>query len=56
MARTAVWAVLGHQNIWLDRHKWPVEPRPLEPYISLIEKFRGGDRQPLEEFILNALE
>ena len=56
VARTAVWAVLGHQNIWLDRHKWPVEPRPLEPYISLIEKFRGGDRRPLEEFILNALE
>ncbi|MHB8383953.1 MAG: Fic family protein [Candidatus Binataceae bacterium] len=51
MARLAVWAILGRYGRWPER--WPVEPRPpTEPYILLIQQYRSGNRQPLEEFMI----
>lgn len=55
MARFAVWALLGRYGFWPNPNRWPIEPRPAEPYISLIIDFRNGNQAPLEHFMLDML-
>jgi hypothetical protein len=49
-ARLVVIAVLASQGLQVNG--WPVEPRPAEPYIDLIKKYRKGDREPLERRLI----
>lgn len=52
--RFIVWSLLGRFGHW--PRSWPVEPRPADPpYTDLIEKYRNGDKLPLETFILATL-
>lgn len=54
MARLLVWAITGRYGYWPTGLS--VEPRPQDPnYISLIERYRNGDWQPLEEYVLKQL-
>jgi hypothetical protein len=55
MARFASWAIVGRYGFWPNPNRWPVEPRPCEPYVELIKQFRDGNRAPLEHFMLNML-
>lgn len=53
-ARFCVWAILGRYGYWPRR--WPVEPRPPDPpYSDLIKRYRDGDREPLEAFVLKCI-
>ena len=49
-ARFLVWAILGRYGYWPKR--WPLHPRPNEPYIDLIRRYRNGDMEPLEKFMV----
>lgn len=54
IGRFCIWVILGRYDIWPER--WPIEPRPADPpYTDLIIKYRNGDREPLEKFILQCL-
>jgi len=53
-ARFVVWAILGRYGYWPQN--WPIEPRPADPpYTLLIQQYRGGNRDPLEQFVVQAL-
>ncbi len=53
-ARFCVWAILGQYGYWPRR--WPVEPRPPDPpYSEVIKRYRDGDREPLETFVLKCI-
>jgi len=49
-ARFLVWSILGRYGYWPKR--WPLHPRPVEPYLDLIKRYRNGDREPLEMFMI----
>ncbi len=51
--RLLVWGILGRYGYWPRR--WPVDPRPPEPYTQLIISYREGDRSPLESYILQQI-
>jgi len=54
IGRFIIWYVLGRYRYWPV--KWPIEPRPPDPpYSDLIAKYRDGDREPLESFVLNCI-
>ena len=54
MARLVVWAITGRYGYWPVGLS--VDPRPRDPsYISLIDRYRNGDPQPLEEYVLKQL-
>jgi len=55
MARFASWAIVGRFGFWPNPNRWPVEPRPCEPYVELIKEFRNGNHAPLEHFMLDML-
>lgn len=55
MARFAVWALLGRYGYWPNPNRWPIEPRPAEPYTLYIIEFRNGNKAPLEYFMLDML-
>jgi hypothetical protein len=49
--RFIVWAILGRYGYWPRR--WPVEPRPPDPpYSDLVKRYRDGDKEPLEQYVL----
>ncbi len=52
--RLIVWSILARYGHWPQR--WPIDPRPPDPpYSDLIVRYRNGDIQPLEKFILQSL-
>jgi fido (protein-threonine AMPylation protein) len=52
-ARFCIWAVLGRYGYWPIR--WSIEPRPSDPpYSECIVRYRSGDREPLERFVLGS--
>lgn len=54
MGRLVVWSILGRYGYW--PHRWTVEPRPPDPpYSELIRRYRSGDREPLERYIVQML-
>jgi hypothetical protein len=54
MGRLTVWAVLGRYGFWPEN--WPVEPRPPDPpYTDLIRRYRDGDTEPLERYVLESI-
>lgn len=49
--RFMVWSILGRYGYWPK--KWPLHPRPPDPpYTTLIERYRNGDWEPLEIFMM----
>lgn len=52
-ARVIMWAILGRFGYWL-RH-WPIDPRPADPYVRLIELYRAGRPDHLEKHILSCI-
>jgi fido (protein-threonine AMPylation protein) len=53
-ARFILWAILGRYGYWPKR--FPIETRPSEPdYIESLVKYRNGETQPLEEYILRCI-
>ncbi len=54
IARYIIWAILGRYGIWPK--KWPMNDRPPDPpYSDLISKYRDGDKDPFEEFVLKCV-
>jgi hypothetical protein len=54
MGRLVVWSILGRYGHWPNR--WTIEPRPPDPpYSELIVRYRNGDREPLERYIVQML-
>ena len=52
--RFLIWAILGRYGYWPSQ--WPIEPRPPDPpYSDLIQRYRDGDLEPLEMFVLSCL-
>jgi len=56
--RLIVWCILGRYGYWPQQ--WPVDPRPdppppNPPYIELIARYRNGDREPLESYMVQIL-
>jgi len=51
--RLIVWSILARYGYWPRR--WPVDPRPAPPYADLIMRSRSGDREPLEQYVLQTL-
>lgn len=49
-ARFLVWCILGRYGYWPKQ--WPLHPRPNPPYIELIERYRNGDWEALETFMI----
>jgi len=49
-ARFLVWSILGRYGYWPKR--WPLHPRPEEPYVDLINRYRDGDPEPLEAYMI----
>jgi hypothetical protein len=49
-ARFLVWSILGRYGYWPRR--WPLHPRPEEPYVDLIERYRNGEREALETYMI----
>lgn len=53
-ARFLVWCLLGRYGHWPRR--WPIEPRPPDPpYTECIVRYRNGEKEPLEKFLLSTL-
>jgi hypothetical protein len=53
-ARFLVWSVLGRYGYWPKN--WPLHPRPPNPpYLELIVRYRNGEVEPLERYILNSI-
>ena len=53
-ARFCVWTILGRYGYWPNR--WPIDPRPPDPpYSELIVRYRNGEREPLERFIMGSI-
>lgn len=53
-ARFITWAILGCCGFWPTT--WTIEPRPPNPpYIDLIEQYRNGNVEPLEQYVLSRL-
>jgi fido (protein-threonine AMPylation protein) len=53
-ARFILWAILGRYEYWPK--SFPIEPRPSDPgYIDCLVRYRDGDTQPLEEYILRCI-
>lgn len=51
VARLILWAILGRHGYWPIG--WRVEPRPDDPpYSSFIERYRSGQRAPLQQWVL----
>jgi len=51
-ARFMVWSILGRYGYWPKN--WPLHPRPNEPqYSELIVRYRNGDIEPLERYMIN---
>lgn len=54
MGRFLVWMILGRYGYW-PRH-WPVDPRPPDPpYTEMITRYRNGENEPLERYVLQQL-
>ncbi len=51
MGRWLVWLILAQFGYWPK--KWPLDNSP--PYGALISKYRDGDHEPLERFVLQAI-
>ncbi len=52
--RLIVWSILGRYGHFPKR--WPVDPRPPDPpYSELIKRYRDGQVEPLEIYILQTL-
>jgi len=47
-ARFLVWAILWRYGYWTRR--WPLDGSP--PYHALLSRYRDGDVEPLEKFLL----
>jgi fido (protein-threonine AMPylation protein) len=53
-ARFIVWAILGRYGYWPAR--FPIDPRPQgNSYYDCIVKYRNGDTQPLERYLLECI-
>lgn len=52
-ARFVLWAILTRYGFVPAR--WPIHPRPSEPYGSLISQYRSGDTVPLQAFVIGAI-
>ena len=53
-ARLCLIAILGRYDYWVK--DWSIEPRPPDPpYTDLIVKYRNGNKEPLERFILGSI-
>ncbi len=49
--RFIVWMILGRYGYW--PRGWPIEPKPADPpYSDLIKRYRDGDKEPLERYVL----
>jgi fido (protein-threonine AMPylation protein) len=54
MGRLIIWSIMGRYGHW--PRGFPVEPRPQDPpYQELIIRYRSGDTEPLEKYILQML-
>ena len=53
MARLLIWMILGQYGYWPKR--WPIEPRPPAPYTDLIIRYRNGDVEPLEKYVISCI-
>ena len=54
-ARFLIWAILGRYGYWPN--KWSLDHRPPDPpYTELIVRYRKGDKQPLERFVLHCID
>jgi hypothetical protein len=54
ISRLIIWCVLARYGYWPVR--FPIEPRPTHPrYCDLIQKHRNGDREALEQFVLQCI-
>jgi len=54
MGRFIIWSILGRYQYWPRR--WPVNDRPPDPpYSDLIKKYRDGESDPLEQFVLKCV-
>ncbi|MBD2665611.1 hypothetical protein B6N60_03525 [Richelia sinica FACHB-800] len=53
-ARFILWSILGRYGYWPVH--FPIEPRPPHPwYVDCINKYRNGNKQPLEAYILQCI-
>lgn len=52
VGRLVVWLVLARFGYW--PREWPLDEHP--PYDDLLSRFRDGNVQPLEDFVLKALD
>lgn len=52
IGRLIVWLVLARFGYWPK--EWPLDDHP--PYDDLLAKFRDGNEQPLEDFVLKAID
>ncbi len=53
--RLIIWSIMGRYGYWPQR--WPVEPRPPDPpYSELIVRCRNGEPEPLEQYLLQAIQ
>jgi hypothetical protein len=50
-ARFLIWAVLVRYGY--PPKKWPIHPRPADPYIDVIARYRSGDLEALETYVIN---
>jgi hypothetical protein len=54
IGRLVVWSIMGRYGYWPRR--WPIDPRPANPpYLQLIVRYRNGEREPLEMYMLQML-
>lgn len=52
VGRLIVWFILAKFGYW--PREWPLDTHP--PYDELLSRYRGGDEQPLEDFVLRAID
>lgn len=51
VGRLMVWFILARYGYWPQQ--WPLDEHP--PYDELLARFRDGEQQPLEDFVLRAI-
>lgn len=53
LGRFTIWCILGRYGFWPK--KWPIDPRPEDPYIQAIKEYRSGNPALLEQYVLQCI-